>query len=162
MSATHAESHRFECRLIWTGAAQGSTTSYESYSREYRLDIPGKPSLRGSAAGAFRGDGTLPNPEDLLVASLSACHFLSYAALCSRAGVHLMTYEDDAEGTMQKEGGVVRFMEVVLHPKVGIAPGSDPEKARALHERAHAICFIANSVNFPVRNEPTITAAAPV
>ena len=58
--------------------------------------------------------------------------------------------------------GVVRFTEVVLHPKVSIAPGADAEKARALHERAYAVCFIANSVNFPVRNVPTVTVAAPV
>ena len=79
-----------------------------------------------------------------------------------RAGVHVVTYEDETDGTMAKVDGVVRFTEVTLHPKVTIAPGSDPEKARALHERAHAICFIANSVNFPVRNEPTISAGAPV
>ncbi|HMI32392.1 MAG TPA: OsmC family protein, partial [Candidatus Limnocylindrales bacterium] len=90
------------------------------------------------------------------------CHFLSYVALCARAGVHVITYEDDAEGKMERVDGVVRFTDVTLHPKVTIAPGSDAEKARALHERAHAVCFIANSVNFPVLHAPTITAAAPV
>lgn len=162
MSASQSDKHRFLCRLVWAGAAQGPTTSYEGYSREYRIDIEGKPSLRGSAAAVFRGDPTLHDPEDLLVAALSACHCLSYLALCARAGVHVVTYEDETDGTMDKVDGVVRFTEVTLHPKVTIAPGSDPEKARALHERAHAICFIANSVNFPVRNKPTITAAAPV
>lgn len=29
----------------------------------------------------------------------------------------------------------------------------------ALHERAHALCFIASSVNFEVRHEAVITAA---
>ncbi|TMQ52738.1 MAG: OsmC family peroxiredoxin [Candidatus Eisenbacteria bacterium] len=162
MSESQSDKHRFLCRLVWTGAARGSTTSYEGYSREYRVDIEGKPSLRGSAAPVFRGDPTLHDPEDLLVAALSACHCLSYLALCARAGVHVVTYEDETDGTMAKVDGVVRFTEVTLHPKVTIAPGSDPEKARALHERAHAICFIANSVNFPVRNKPTITAGAPV
>ena len=162
MSAQRPDQHNFECRLVWTGAAKGGTSSYESYSREYRLDVKGKPSIRGSSAAVFRGDDALHNPEDLLVAALSACHFLSYAALCARGGVILISYEDEAEGTMQRVDGVVRFTEVVLHPKVSIAPGSDQEKARALHAKAHSICFIANSVNFPVRNEPTIAIAAPV
>lgn len=162
MSTPQSDQHRFECRLVWTGAAKGGTASYESYSREYRLDIEGKPSIRGSSTAAFRGDAALHNPEDLLVASLSACHFLSYAALCARGGVKLVGYEDEAEGTMQRVDGVVRFTEVVLHPRVSIAAGSDSEKARALHAKAHTICFIANSVNFPVRNEPTIAVAAPV
>jgi len=147
---------------VWTGAVKGGSTSYETYSREYRLDLKGKPSIRGTAAPVYRGDPSLPNPEDLLVASLSACHFLSYVALCARAGINVIAYEDEAEGTMDKVDRVERFTEVRLRPKVTVAPGSDPEKARALHERAHAICFIANSVNFPVRNEPTITVAAPV
>jgi organic hydroperoxide reductase OsmC/OhrA len=161
MSAAHEE-HRFECRLVWTGAAKGPTASYEGYSREYRIDFDGKPSIRGSSAPAFRGDPSLHDPEGLLVAALSACHCLSYLALCARGGVHVIGYEDEAFGTMARVDGVVKFTEVTLKPRVSIAPGSDAEKARALHDRAHAICFIANSVNFPVRHSPTITATAPV
>jgi len=161
MSAAHEE-HRFECRLVWTGASQGPTSSYEEYSREYRVDFEGKPSLRGTSAPVFRGDPKLHDPEDLLVAALSGCHCLSYLALCARAGVLVMAYEDEVFGRMERVDGVVKFTEVTLHPKVSIAPGSDAEKARALHERAHAICFIANSVNFPVRHAPTISVAAPV
>ena len=162
MSESHQGDHKFECRLVWSGAAKGPTSTYEGYSREYRVDIPGKPSIRGTAAPVYHGDPALMNPEDLLVAALSACHLLSYLAVCARAGVHVIGYEDEVDGTMARVDGVVRFTEVMLHPKVTIAPGSDAEKARALHERAHAVCFIANSVNFPVRHTPTITAAAPV
>lgn len=161
MSAA-GEDHRFECRLVWTGAAKGSTANYDTYSREYRVDFEGKPSIRGTAAPAYRGDPALHNPEDLLVAALSGCHCLSYLALCARAGIHVLTYEDEVFGRMERVDGVVRFTDVLLTPKVSIAPGSDAEKARALHERAHAVCFIANSVNFPVRYTPTVTAAAPV
>ena len=162
MSPSGSDQHHFESRLVWTGATKGGTTSYESYSREYRLDIKGKPSLRCTAAVPFRGDATLPNPEELLVGALSACHFLSYAALCARGGVNLVSYEDDAEGTMERVDGVIRFTEVVLHPKVSITAGSDSDKARAFHAKAHSICFISNSVNFTVRHEPVIAIAAPV
>jgi len=163
MSTPHSDAHRFECRLVWTGAAKSHTLDYETYSREHRIDGKGKPtSLSGTAAPAFHGDPARWNPEEMLVASLSACHFLSYVALCARAGIPVIGYEDEATGTMSKVDRVVRFSEVVLHPRVTLAAGADAEKARALHEKAHSICFIANSVNFPVRNEPTIHVATPV
>jgi len=156
MSTSHQEPHVFECHLVWTGAKEGGTTDYEAYSREYRVDFKGKASLTGSSAPVFKGDPAVHNPEDLLVAALSGCHFLSYAALCARSGVNVLAYEDDATGTMERVSRTMRFTEVVLRPKVTIAEGSDPEMAKALHERAHSVCFIANSVNFPVRNEPEI------
>ena len=161
MSAAERE-HHFECRLVWTGAAKGGTKSYDAYSRECRIDIQGKTSIRASAAPMFRGDPALANPEDLLVASLSACHFLSYVALCARNGVSVISYEDEALGTMSRFERGFHFTDVLLRPRVTIAGGSDPEKAMALHARAHQDCFIANSVNFPVRHEPTITVAAAV
>ena len=160
MSTKPSHEHRFECRLVWTGARHGGTTNYETYSREYRVDIPGKVSIRGTSAPAFRGDPKLANPEDLLVAALSACHFLTYVAYCARDGVNVTGYEDDATGIMQRVDGVTRFTDVLLKPRVTVAPGADIEKARALHEKAHHGCFIANSVNFPVRHEPEIVVAA--
>ena len=161
MSAV-SNTHSFPCRLVWTGAAKGGTTNYETYSREVRADFPGKPSIRGTSAAVFRGDPAIVDPEDLLVASLSMCHFLSYAALCARRGVNMIAYEDDAVGVMERVGKTFKFTDVLLKPRVTIAPGSDADLAKALHENAHHDCFIANSVNFPVRNEPVITAAAPV
>lgn len=70
MSQSHV--HRYAATVTWTGAAQGPTRDYRSYSREYRVTVPGKLSLRGSADPSFRGDAGLPNPEDLLIAALSA------------------------------------------------------------------------------------------
>lgn len=158
MSTTATRQHLFNCRLIWTGATPEGTAGYDKYSRAYRVDFEGKPPMFGSAALPFRGDPALHNPEDLLVAALSACHCLSYLALCAVGGLRVIAYEDSATGTLERVDRVMRFSEVVLRPKVTLAPGADLEKARALHERAHAECFIANSVNFPVRNEPDVAA----
>lgn len=153
------EPHQFACTLEWTGAAQGGTRSYATYSREHRVAIAGKPPLTMSAAGVFRGDEALPNPEDLLVASLASCHFLSYVAECALARVEVIAYHDAATGRMEPVDGVMRFTEVVLHPTVVVARGADLAKARALHEAAHRGCFIASSVGFPVRHEATVTEA---
>lgn len=151
--------HIYRATTIWTGASKGATTSYDAYSREYIVAIDGKLCLVGSADAAFRGNPALHNPEDLLVSSLSACHMLSYLALCARAGIRVVSYVDEVRGRMASEQGKVRFTDVVLHPRVAIEPGDDLEKAQALHHDAHEICFIANSVAFPVRHEPIVTYA---
>jgi organic hydroperoxide reductase OsmC/OhrA len=156
--------HHYQANLVWTGAEHGTTDSYQSYSREFTARIDGKPTLVGSADPTFRGDAEHHNPEDLLLIALSACHMLSYLALCARRGVRVLAYADDAAGTMALVDGKIRFTEAVLHPRVVIAPGEDNgedrtrlrEKALALHPQAHAECFIASSVAFPVRSEPTI------
>lgn len=154
-----AHVHRYQARLEWVGAAQGPTLTYQGYSREYSVAIPGKPVFSGSADPTFRGDPKLYNPEDLLVVALSSCHMLSYLALAARSKLPVVAYVDEATGTMDMKDGKIRFVEVVLYPRVKIAAGSDLELARRLHDKAHSECFIANSVNFPVRNEPQIAVA---
>ncbi len=149
--------HRYRVGLFWTGAAHGTTAAYDAYSREYVVEVAGKPALRGSADPRFRGDPALHNPEDLLIAGLSACHMLTYLAEAARAGVRVLSYEDDATGTMIFDGTGGHFAEVVLRPRVLISADGDPELALSLHARAHRDCFLAKSVNFPVRHEPTIT-----
>jgi organic hydroperoxide reductase OsmC/OhrA len=152
---TH-RTHEFSCRLVWSGAERGGTTSYPAYSRDHKIEFDGKPVITGSAAPVFRGDASLHNPEDLLVAALSSCHLLSYLALCALGGVVVVEYSDFAWGKMENVDGKIRFSQVVLRPNVLIAPESSLATARALHEEAHAQCFIANSVNFPVENQPTV------
>ena len=49
---------------------------------------------------------------------------------------------------------------MVLAPEITLAPGTNLQQAQALHADAHAKCFIANSVNFPVRHEPVFTIAS--
>lgn len=154
-----AEAH---CRtkVVWSGAALGPTKTVESYSREFRAEIGGKPPLQGSADPAFHGDPALYNPEDLLLSALSACHMLSYLAVCAHAGIVVRSYEDAAIGALARRDGKLRFVDVLLHPKVLLERGSDIEKAKALHEKAHNICVIVNSVNFPVRHEAEVTFAS--
>ncbi|MDR3533432.1 MAG: hypothetical protein P4L90_23100 [Rhodopila sp.] len=54
--------------------------------------------------------------------------------------------------------GTGRFVHAVPRPKIAIQAGGDIERAYRLHHEAHAYCFIANSVNFPITCEPTVTA----
>jgi organic hydroperoxide reductase OsmC/OhrA len=111
--------------------------------------------LPGSSDPAFRGDPARWNPEELLVASLSACHMLWYLHLCADADIVVTGYVDRAEGIMvEPKAGVAKFERVILKPRVTLAPGADHVRARALHEQAHRHCFIANLVNFAVEQAP--------
>lgn len=150
------ERHEYAATIIWTGATDGPTTSYQAYSREWEFRSPNKPSIKGSADPHFRGDASLSSPEDLLVIALSSCHLLSYLADCARAGIDVVAYEDHAHGVMSVKDGKLRFTDFLLRPRVTVVKGADIESARALHEQAHEGCYIASSVNFPVRHEPTI------
>ncbi len=155
-----SKQHGYRATIVWTGNRGTGTSNYRDYGRDHDIVIAGKPTLAGSSDPGFRGDATRHNPEDLLVVSLSTCHMLWYLHLCTVNGIVTTAYEDDASGTMVEDAdGGGRFTEVVLKPRVTIAAG-DPEVARALHHEAHAKCFIANSVNFPVRHEPVIVVAA--
>jgi organic hydroperoxide reductase OsmC/OhrA len=150
--------HTYRCSVVWTGDKGSGTSAYAAYARDHVISFPGKPDLSGSADPAFRGDPTRYNPEELLVAALSSCHMLWYLHLAAVSKIVVIDYRDDPVGTMVEDaakGGY--FARVTLRPRVTIAPGADAGKARELHGPAHAKCFIANSVNFPVDCEPAIT-----
>lgn len=154
---SRSRKHEYTVTVDWTGNLGEGTSSYRAYSRDHDIVVTGKPPIAGSADPAFRGDGTRHNPEDLLVGSLSSCHMLWYLHLCADAGLVVLAYHDEAHGVMVEtnEGGG-RFTEVVLRPVVTIAARDDTGRAERLHERAHELCFIANSMDFPVSCEPNI------
>jgi organic hydroperoxide reductase OsmC/OhrA len=156
-----ARTHCYTITTEWTGNLGTGTADYRSYGRQHEIFAgEGKPAIPGSSDRAFRGDATRWNPEELLVASLSACHKLTYLHLCADAGLVVVAYTDHAQGIMaEAPNGSGRFQSVVLHPQVTVVAGSDIAQARDLHHSAHAKCFIANSVNFPVTVEPEITLA---
>ena len=152
--------HTYEVTVDWTGAGDAGTADYRSYGRDHEVSADGPLPLAGSADPTFRGDRNRWNPEQLLVAGLSQCHMLSYLSLCARTGVVVTAYTDEAVGTMEESGdGGGRFTEVVLRPRIAVSGPEMTERAIALHEKAHQLCFIASSVNFPVRHEPAVSVA---
>jgi organic hydroperoxide reductase OsmC/OhrA len=150
--------HRYEVSLSWIGNLGEGTKHYKGYSRNHEVVSAGKPVLPGSSDPSFRGDPARYNPEELLVASLSTCHMLWYLHLSSENGVVVEEYSDAASGVMEERpDGSGVFVEVMLRPAVTVSAESDVEKAVALHAEAHRKCFIANSVNFPVRHDAHVT-----
>ncbi len=153
--------HQYRVTTAWTGNLGSGTNDYSAYSRNHEIKIPGKPApLPGSADAAFRGDPSRYSPEELLVASLSTCHMLWFLHLCADAGIVVTEYEDAALGTMAEHpDGSGEFTRVVLHPRAVITDPARLADATSLHHRAHDLCFISRSVNFPVEHQPVIVAA---
>lgn len=155
--------HQYEVRVDWTGNDGGGTRSYKSYRRDHSIQSAGKPEISGSSDPSFRGNPARYNPEELLVASLSACHMLWYLHLCAVNHVIVQEYRDVAFGVMEEnQDGSGEFVQVVLKPLVKILGDSDRAKALALHHEAHGLCFIARSVKFPVEVVPEIVEVAQI
>ncbi len=150
-----ANLHQYNAATHWVGNRGTGTSDYKAYDRNHDIAIINQPVLKCSSDPAFRGDPARHSPEGLLVASVSGCHMLWYLHLCAVNGVVVTEYLDDASGTMQEnKDGSGHFTEITLHPKVTVKEQSMIEKANALHHDANKMCFIARSLNFPVRHKP--------
>ena len=149
--------HTYDTVVTWTGNTGTGTSGYRDFERAHEITADGRAPIAGSSDPAFRGDDSRWNPEQLLVASLSQCHMLWYLHLCADAGVVVTDYVDHASGTMTESGGSGHFTEVVLRPRVTVSAPEMIGRAIGLHHDAHQACYVANSVNFPVRHEPQVS-----
>ncbi len=148
--------HHYNVTIQWTGNKGTGTDHYKNYERSHTIRIENKADISGSSDPSFRGDKTKHNPEDLFLSSISSCHMLWYLHVCSEAGIVVVDYSDHATGTMEEtlDGGG-HFTEVILNPIVTVADSAMIAKANELHKKANELCFLANSVNFPVHHKPT-------
>lgn len=152
-----AEDPVFETFLAYPADPAQKRPPDPDFSRDNRMGAAGHPDVPGALPAAFGGHERGYSPEDLMILSLSECHCLTYLRLAQKNRLAIVRYEDRASGRLGKNAnGMTQMVEVVLRPRVTVARGTDVAAAKALHERAHHHCFMANSVNFPVRNEPEI------
>src|SRR5437016_889075 len=105
--------HHYDATITWTGNLGEGTKGYKSYKRHHVISMAGKPDILGSSQPSYAGDADRHNPEDLLLASVSACHMLWYLHLCAISGIVITDYIDNPEGTMvETEDGGGHFTEV--------------------------------------------------
>ena len=156
-----ARGHSYAVTVTWTGNTGRGTIGYRDYQRSHEISVSGKSTILGSSDPAFRGDRTRWNPEELLVASLAACHKLWYLHLASEAGISVLAYRDEAIGKMVEDAKAGdRITEVILRPHVTIRATDDSDLALRLHHDVPARCAIANSVKCAIRHEPVIVRAS--
>lgn len=159
-----SKEHIYKAKIKWTGNLGTGTSGYTAYSRAHEVSgcdgddkSSGKDVILASADPIYRGEASRYNPEELVVAAISGCHMLWYLHLCADAGVIVVAYEDEPSGKLlETDDGNGRFTEVTINPRVTINKESDAKLATELHRRAHEFCFIANSMNFPVKYQPEI------
>ena len=156
-----AKLHNFLSSIIWTGNRGEGTRAYSGYDRTWDIALPGKEIIHCSNDPMLGGDPAKMNPEDLLISALSACHMLWYLHLASKAGIVVTGYRDDPMGYGETlANGAGRFLSAVLRPTISVVEGTDLKIAAELHHKVDEYCFIARSVNFPVRYEPTFDVVA--
>ena len=128
---------------------EGDHFSLGRYTRVHEVAFDGGTTVMASASTSIvREPFSNPvgvDPEEMLVASLASCHLLSFLDVARRAGVEILSYEDQAEGVLAKNAeGRMWIARVTLRPKVECS--ADAATLEKLHHEAHEICFIANSV----------------
>ena len=149
-----SHAHDFDAKVVWTGNQGTGNASYKGYARTWEVRTPGKPVIKCSNDPLLGGDPRLHNPEDMLIAALSACHMLWYLHLAHEAGVVVLGYEDDPVGHGESEAsGAGRFVSAELRPRITVAAGTDLARAEAVHHEIGKVCFIARSVAFPVSHK---------
>ncbi|MCL4185050.1 MAG: OsmC family protein [Burkholderiaceae bacterium] len=152
-----ATEHLFEGSLAWAGQPESQPFDAQHWNRSTRLSFEGGATIEASSPPVFGGDGALPNPETLMIASLMQCHFLTFMAFAVRKGMRVTAYDDRATGRLGMKDGRMRFVEVVLRPRVAMADAPPAAVLADMHQKAHQHCFMSNSVNFDVRVEPATT-----
>ena len=143
--------HTFPLTLTWTG-----NTLDGAYNRNATLSNDGKAAIPVSSAPQYAGDPARWNPEDLLGSALATCHMLTFLALCAKAKVEVVGYEDHAEAVMDTVDKVTRITEVHLRPVIRVTRGTSMAKVVELFEKAHKYCFIANSVTCEAVMKPRV------
>ncbi|HEX7552783.1 MAG TPA: OsmC family protein [Geothrix sp.] len=143
--------HHYPLQLNWTG-----NTLDGAYNRNATVTTPGKHRLAVSSAPEYAGDAACWNPEDLLGSALATCHMLTFLALCSKARVEILGYEDHAEAILDTVDKVARVTQVFLRPVISVSRGTSAEKVVELFEKAHKYCFVANSVTCEAVLKPRV------
>ncbi len=146
--------HEYRATIAWTGS---TGLGYASYGRDHESE-----GLPLSADPHFHGDPSRLNPEVLLVMAAASCQLLSFLAVCARARIDVVAYEDHAEGVMPEDDRPIRITRIVLRPRITVAGEASEERLHKLAQLAHRECYIANSLKTDVVVEPrfTIRAAA--
>lgn len=154
--------HQYKLSLIWTGNSGTGTSGYTNYSRSHVIQADHKVQIHCSSDPAFWGDPTQYNPEEMLVASVASCHLLWYLHLCADAKVVVLDYTDQPTGILEiNDRGSGAFREITLNPKVKVLEPVMIEQGIEMHKKAHSMCFISNSLNFPILHQVQVTSQNP-
>jgi organic hydroperoxide reductase OsmC/OhrA len=125
---------------LYQATAAGSVTGTVA------VGSPSLPQIATAPPPEFGGPGRLWSPETLLCAAVANCFILTFRAVSRTAGFGWSTLDCRVEGTLERAEGQARFTRFATFAKLGVPPGADVAKARALLEQAERVCLVANSL----------------
>jgi organic hydroperoxide reductase OsmC/OhrA len=150
---------RYQATVSWQNGGPDFVSN--KYSREHEWLFEGGAAVKATAAPDIVpepwSNPANVDPETAFVASLSSCHMLFFLHFAARQGFNVTSYQDQAEGYLEKnEQDKMSMTRVILRPRVICSGDRIPDQADldALHRAAHEHCFIANSVTTSITIEP--------
>jgi organic hydroperoxide reductase OsmC/OhrA len=138
----------------YTVATNGSGTG------DVALKADGLPTLRSASPIPFDGPGDRWSPETLLVAAVGDCLILTFRAVARASGFAWTSLECDVTGTLDRIERSTRFVAFEILARLRVPPGTDPDRARQVLEKAERSCLISNSLNGAIHLIPTIDVSA--
>ncbi|MDH5656989.1 MAG: OsmC family protein [Spirochaetia bacterium] len=144
--------HEFRSEVFW------ENDNSKSNSNDFLYHFQDRGNLNGSSAVPFKGNGERVSPEELFITSISACQMLTYLHLCSKNGINVLSYRDEAKGFLSMTPGDKTFIkQIYLYPVIICKDvQNDLQKAiaiRLIHE-AHELCFLTSSIVTEIIIEP--------
>lgn len=149
--------HRYEARLRWEGS---TGAGWDAYDRAHSASAPPAEHELVLTTGERQGDPRHLNPEQLVVMAASSCQMLWFLHLAAKARIDVVAYEDEALGEMPLDADPVRLTRIVLRPRIAIRGEARTERVLRLCEKAHELCYVANSLTSEVVVEPAVDARA--
>jgi organic hydroperoxide reductase OsmC/OhrA len=110
--------------------------------------------------GESKGDPAVLNPEQLLLMAASSCQMLWFLHLAAKARIDVVRYDDDPDAEMPEDDVPVRLTRITLRPRVEVAGEAKEERILRLMDKAHELCYVANSLRTEVTLEPIFARRA--
>ena len=129
------------------------------YETSHDISFNGAYAVSADAAPDWGGDPASVNPEQTIAASLSSCHMMTFLSVAARADWPVATYYDHAVAQLGKaDNGRMAVTEIKLAPRVTFDTGFrvTPDDLIKMHQKAHKLCFVANSVSAAIKIEPSM------
>jgi organic hydroperoxide reductase OsmC/OhrA len=151
-----SHTHTYKATLAWEGS---TSDGYDHYDRTHHVTVaPARDKLTLSGDPAFRGDPDKPNPEQLLLAAASSCQLLSFLAFAARSRIEVTAYSDEADAEMPEDDLPVRITRITLRPRITVAADANVDRVYRLVDKAHAECYVANTLNAEMRIEAEVVS----
>jgi peroxiredoxin-like protein len=122
------------------------------------LSAAGIPALPSAPPLDFDGPGDAWSPELLLLGAVASCFLFTLRAVAEASRIEFTALGLSVGGTVDRKDGALRFTEIVLRPRLTLAPGGSRERALRAMEKSEKACLVSASLSAPLRLEPEVVA----